>query len=78
MYYSSSDQYSRKMFPVLDELAKKLQVNPNIVIGRFDATENEVAGLVVSTYPSFKLIKKVDGKMKLVDFYGTRTVEGIL
>ncbi len=66
------------MFPILDELAKKLQVNPNIVIGKFEATENEVAGLVISAYPSFKLFKKIDGKMKVTDFYGTRTVDGIL
>jgi hypothetical protein len=37
---------------VLDHIASKLQVNPNVVLAKFDATENEIPDMNVETYPT--------------------------
>lgn len=38
-----------------------------------DYVKNEVGGMYISSFPAVKLYRKVDGKLKLVDYRGDWT-----
>jgi hypothetical protein len=38
-------------------LAKKLSVNPNIIIAKCDATANEIEGVQIESFPTIKFWK---------------------
>lgn len=40
---------------IYESIAQKLQVNPNIVLAKLDATENEIPDYQIDSYPSLKL-----------------------
>ena len=42
------------MEPVLEAAGKKLSKVPNFVIAKMDATANEVDGISIGSYPTFK------------------------
>lgn len=60
------------MIPVWEELAEKF---PDYLVGKIDATVNEVPGLpAVHSFPTIQL-RRVDGSM--AEYNGERTVEGL-
>lgn len=64
------------MLPILETLAKSVQKS-DIIIGKFEAIDNEVQGMSFAAYPTFKLFKNIGGKLKIVDFYGIRSLDGL-
>ena len=60
------------IIPVWEELAEKF---PDYLVGKIDATVNEVPGLpAVHSFPTIQL-RRVDGS--LAEYNGERTVEGL-
>jgi protein disulfide-isomerase A1 len=44
--------------PTYAKLAKKLSVNPNIIIAKMDSTSEKVEGLTIESYPTIKFFRK--------------------
>ena len=65
------------MAPHFEAAAKKLAVNPNIVIAKVDSTENEVAGLDIQGFPTLKWWGK-DKSAEPIEYNGERDTEGII
>ena len=65
-FYAPWCGHCKKMAPTWEKLAAELVNVPGLVIGNFDATANEAAGVAVSGYPTLKLY--VGGKP--IDFKG--------
>ena len=65
------------MAPHFEAAAKKLAVNPNIVIAKVDSTENEVAGLDIQGFPTLKWWGK-DKSAEPIEYNGGRDAEGII
>jgi len=72
-YYAPWCGHCKALAPVWDELAKSVEDIEDLVIAKFDATENEVAGLDIRGYPTLKFYPK-DNKAG-VDYSGERAVE---
>lgn len=69
-YYAPWCGHCKALAPVWDELAKEMEGIEDLVIAKFDATENEVAGLDIKGYPTLKFYPK-DNKAG-VDYNGER------
>jgi Thioredoxin len=63
--------------PIYDAVAKKLLVNPNIVLAKIDATANEIEGIPIQGFPTLKFFPST-AKSPPKDFSGERTEEGII
>ena len=72
-YYAPWCGHCKALAPVWDELAKATESIDDLVIAKFDATENEVAGLDIRGYPTLKFYPK-DNKAG-VDYSGDRALE---
>lgn len=59
-YYAPWCGHCKALAPVWDELAKETEGIEDLVIAKFDATENEVAGLEIRGYPTLKFYPKGD------------------
>lgn len=55
MFYTNWCGLCKKVQPIVEELAVKLAAMDDVVIARYDATENEHPGVDVRNYPSFEL-----------------------
>jgi len=53
-YYAPWCGHCKALAPVWDELAKDTEGIEDLLIAKFDATENEVAGLDIRGYPTLK------------------------
>jgi len=74
-YYAPWCGHCKKLAPIWDELAESVKDVSDLVIAKFDATVNEVAGLEIRGYPSLKFYPKdnkagvdYDGERELPDF----------
>lgn len=76
-FYAPWCGHCKNLAPHYDEAAKRLLVNPNIMLVKVDSTENEVAGIDIQGFPTLKFFGK-DKTAEPVDFTGERTAEGIL
>lgn len=65
------------MAPIYDKVAAALLSNPNVVLAKCDATQNEIEGIPISGFPTLKFFPS-NNKHTPVDFSGDRTEEGIL
>ena len=72
-YYAPWCGHCKALAPVWDELAKATESIDDLIIAKFDATENEVAGLDIRGYPTLKFYPK-DNKAG-VDYSGDRALE---
>jgi protein disulfide-isomerase-like protein len=75
-FYAPWCGHCKKLAPIWDELAEELKDVPHLVIGKFDATANEVDGVDIKGYPTLKFYAKGD-KQNPIDFEGERDLEGI-
>ncbi|KAH0632096.1 hypothetical protein JD844_020159 [Phrynosoma platyrhinos] len=66
--------HSKAMAPVWEELGKKYQGHPNIVIAEMDATANEVADLPIHAYPTLYYFPAQQGR-KMTEYQGARDLE---
>jgi len=69
-YYAPWCGHCKKLAPVWDELAESYANVDDLVIAKFDATTNEVAGLQVRGYPTLKWYPK--GDKSGIDYEGDR------
>lgn len=74
-YYAPWCGHCKKLAPIWDELAEGVKDVSDLVIAKFDATANEVAGLEIRGYPTLKFYPKdnkagidYDGERELQDF----------
>ena len=74
-YYAPWCGHCKKLAPIWDELADSYAGVDDLVIAKFDATVNEVAGLQIQGYPTLKWYPKGDksgqtyeGDRELADF----------
>jgi len=75
-YYAPWCGHCKKLAPIWDELALELKDVPNLVLGKMDATANEVDGVEIRGYPTLKFYPK-DGKKNPIDFDGERAIEDL-
>jgi protein disulfide-isomerase A1 len=69
--------HCKKLAPIYDELAKKLEGVPEILIAKMDSTLNEYPGLEVRGFPTLLFYKKGE-KSSPKTYEGERTLEGML
>jgi len=72
-YYAPWCGHCKALAPTWDSLAESVKDIPDLVIAKFDATANEVAGLQISGYPTLKFYPK-DNKDG-VDYTGGRELD---
>ena len=75
-YYAPWCGHCKKLAPIWEEVADELKDVPNLVIGTFDATTNEVDGVDIKGYPTLLFYPK-GGKGSPISFDGERDSEGI-
>lgn len=69
--------HCKKIAPIYEELAKKLEGHTDIVIAKMDGTTNEHSSVAVKGFPTIKFYRSND-KQNAIDFDGDRTLEGML
>jgi len=57
-FYAPWCGHCKKLAPIWDQLAEELKDIKDLVIGKFDATANEVDGLEIRGYPTLKFYPK--------------------
>ena len=57
-YYAPWCGHCKALAPHWDDLAKHHAGNPNLVIAKYDATENETEGVDVGSYPTLKFFPR--------------------
>jgi len=75
VYFEAQENYCKTckdVEPVIEELAKKLKLSPNLLIARMDGTKNEVENIRMKEFPQVKFWKATD-KKRIVDFTGDKT-----
>ena len=73
-FYAPWCGHCKKLAPIWEQLANDLKDIPNLVIGKFDATTNEVDGLEIRGYPSLKFYPR-GNKANPVEYNGGRELE---
>lgn len=76
-FYAPWCGHCKHLAPHYDEAAKRLLVNPNIVLVKVDSTLNEVAGLEIQGFPTLKFYGK-DKSQEPIDYNGGRDADGII
>lgn len=69
--------HCKKLAPIYDELAKKLEGVPEIMIAKMDSTANEYPGLDVRGFPTLLFYKKGE-KSSPKTYDGERTLDAML
>jgi len=74
-YYAPWCGHCKKLAPVWESLAEHYKDNKDMIVGKFDATENEADGLEIRGYPTLIFYPKdnkegvsYDGERELEDF----------
>jgi protein disulfide-isomerase A1 len=70
-FYAPWCGHCKNLAPHYDAAAKKLAVNPNIIIAKLDSTENEVAGVDIQGFPTLKWWGK-DKSADPIEYNGER------
>jgi protein disulfide-isomerase A1 len=76
-FYAPWCGHCKSLAPHFEAAAKKLAVNPNILIAKVDSTENEVAGIDIQGFPTLKWWGK-DKSAEPIEYNGGRDTEGII
>lgn len=69
--------HCRKLEPALKELALRMSGVKNVIIGKIDATRNEIKNLYFSGFPTLYLFKK-DRKDHPLQYEGNRSVKDMM
>merc|ERR1719422_2018719 len=73
-FYAPWCGHCKQLTPVREKLGEKYKDHESIIIGKMDATANELEDIKVQGFPTIKLFKK--GTNEIVDYNGDRTVDG--
>lgn len=76
-FYAPWCGHCKALAPHYDEAAKKLSVNPNVMIVKMDSTLNEVDGVDIQGFPTLKFYGK-DKSQPPIDYTGGRDTSGII
>lgn len=76
-FYAPWCGHCKTLAPHFEEVAQRLANNPNIVIAKFDSTENEVSNIEIQGFPTIKFWGK-DKTQPPIDFNGERSADGII
>lgn len=68
--------HCKKLAPIYDELAKKLENEQDITIAKMDATENEHSAMPVTGFPTLKLFKP--GSKTGIAYEGDRSLKDLV
>merc|ERR1711931_36448 len=74
-FYAPWCGHCKQLAPIYDKLGEKCKDSETVVIGKMDATVNELEHTKVQSFPTIKLFKKGDNK--IVEYNGERTLEGL-
>jgi len=75
-FYAPWCGHRKKLAPIWDDLAKKLEDNKDVVIAKMDSTANEVADVAISGFPTLKLFKK--GTNEISEYNGARELDDLV
>ncbi|CAD8062748.1 unnamed protein product [Paramecium sonneborni] len=70
-FYAPWCGHCKQLAPIYEGLAKKLLVNPNIIIAKCDATANEIEGVNIESFPTIKFWKNGQ-KDQIIDYNSGR------
>jgi len=76
-FYAPWCGHCKQLAPIYDQLAEHFKDDDTVVIGKMDATANELEHTKVTTFPTLKLYTKGD-ENKIIDYNGPRTLEGMI
>ncbi|GAB0087000.1 Protein disulfide-isomerase [Sergentomyia squamirostris] len=74
-FYAPWCGHCKQLAPIWEQLAEKFKDNENVVIGKMDATANELEHTKITSFPTLKFYKKGDNVA--VDYNGERTLEAL-
>lgn len=73
-FYAPWCGHCKKIAPIWEELANDLKEVKGLVVGKFDATANEVDGVDIRGYPTLKFYPK-GNKAEAIDYDGGRELD---
>ena len=79
VFYAPWCGHCKKLLPEYEKAANKLkEKNPNVILAKMDATENEVEGVEVTGFPTIKFYPGNKKDKRPMDYNGERTMDGII
>jgi len=75
-FYAPWCGHCKQLAPIFDELAAAFEDVSNVVIGKIDATQNDVKDVKVESFPTLKLFPAGEAA-EVIDFDGDRTLAGM-
>jgi len=74
-FYAPWCGHCKQLSPIYDQLGEKFSDNESILIGKMDATVNELEHTKIQSFPTLKLYKKETNEV--VEYNGERTLAGM-
>lgn len=74
-FYAPWCGHCKQLTPIFDQLGEKFRESETVVVGKMDATANELEHTKISSFPTLKLYRKGDNSV--VDYTGERTLEAM-
>lgn len=74
-FYAPWCGHCKQLTPIFDQLGEKFKDSETVVVGKMDATANELEHTKISSFPTLKLYRKGDNSV--VDYTGERTLEAM-
>lgn len=74
-FYAPWCGHCKQLAPIYDQLGERYKDHETIVIGKMDATANELEHTKIQSFPTLKLYKKETNEV--VDYSGARTLEAL-
>jgi len=73
-FYAPWCGHCKQLVPVFELLGQAFEAHSDVVVAKFDATKNEVAGVTIKSYPTLRLYPATDVSDTVIEFEGDRTL----